>query len=105
MKIGKLLGAVGNMGQIMEGIKNKVFKNEDIEEVAGERWKHCLSCPHLDRLGTKCAMIGTQPCCGDCGCSLGLKLRALSSECPQKKWGKIMDAAMENKLKKDLKDE
>jgi hypothetical protein len=92
MKIGKLLGAVGNMGQIMEGIKNKVFKNEDIEEVAAERWKHC-------------AMIGTQPCCGDCGCSLGLKLRALSSECPQKKWGKIMDAAMENKLKKDLKDE
>jgi hypothetical protein len=29
---------------------------------------------------------GTQPCCSKCGCSLSLKLRSLSSECPVGKW-------------------
>ena len=44
MKIGKLLNAVGNIGQIAEGIKNKVFKKDDVEQVAAERWKECLNC-------------------------------------------------------------
>ena len=105
MKINKIIGALGNIGEIAEGIKNKVFKNEDVEEIARARWIECSTCEHLDDKGDKCAVKATKPCCGKCGCSLGLKLRALSSECPQKKWGKIMDAAMENKLKKDLKDE
>lgn len=33
---------------------------------------------------------GTQPCCGECGCSLSLKLRSMDSECPHPdgpKWG------------------
>lgn len=25
---------------------------------------------------------GTQPCCSQCGCSLGFKLRAMETECP-----------------------
>ena len=29
---------------------------------------------------------GTQPCCGECGCSLDFKTRALSTECPLGEW-------------------
>ena len=85
MRINKLIGALGNVRQIAEGIKNKVFKNEDVEAVAKLRWQHCSVCPALDTKGNKCAMPKTQPCCADCGCSLGFKLRSLSTECPQKK--------------------
>ena len=46
MKINKIIGALGNMSQIMEGVKNKVFKNEDVEEIARLRWIDCAACPH-----------------------------------------------------------
>ena len=44
----------------------------------------------MDKTGSNCALPGTQPCCSKCGCSLGLKLRALDSTCPHQdgpKWG------------------
>jgi hypothetical protein len=103
MRINKLLGALGNAKQIAEGIKNKIFKNEDVEAVAKIRWQHCTLCPALDSKGAKCAMNGTQPCCADCGCSLGFKLRALSSSCPRGKWKPIMDKKNEDELKKQIK--
>ena len=102
MRIGKLLNAIGKVDQIAEGIKNKIFKKEDVEQVAALRWKACLQCPALDRVGAKCAMPGTQPCCSDCGCSLGLKLRALSSSCPQGKWPAVMSGEQEKDLKKSI---
>jgi len=104
MRINKLIGALGNIRQIAEGIKNKVFKNDDVEAVAKLRWQHCSVCPALDTKGNKCAMKGTQPCCADCGCSLGFKLRSLSTECPQKKWKAVMDKNTEMELKKSIKD-
>jgi len=27
-------------------------------------------------------VVGTQPCCGICGCSLSMKLRSMDSQCP-----------------------
>lgn len=36
----------------------------------------------LDTVGAKCMVPGSQPCCGECGCSLSLKLRSLESSCP-----------------------
>jgi hypothetical protein len=72
--------------QIIEGIANKLFKKEHVEALAKERMDVCNSCPKLDVLGENCYVIGTHPCCGVCGCSLTLKLRALSDECPEKKW-------------------
>jgi hypothetical protein len=44
--------------------------------------KICSTCPELDPQGSKCVITGTQPCCGVCGCSLGMKLRSMDSECP-----------------------
>jgi hypothetical protein len=105
MKINKLISALGNVKQIAEGVKNKIFKNEDVEAIARLRWQKCIMCPSLDDDGSKCAVNGTQPCCADCGCSLGLKLRALSSDCPKGKWKAVMDPASEKMLKQQIKKE
>ena len=39
MRINKLLAAFGNLDQIAEGIKNRVFKKADVEAVAKLRWQ------------------------------------------------------------------
>ena len=102
MKISKLLSAIGNARQIAEGVKNKIFKKDDVEAVAKLRWMECKVCPLLDKKGKTCAVSGTHPCCSDCGCSLSLKLRALSSSCPKGRWGAIMPGKIENILKNQI---
>ncbi len=87
-----------NRKQILEGIKNKIFKQEHVEAEAELRWKICAECNSLDREGSKCMVSGTQPCCAQCGCSLGFKLRSLSSSCPLGKWHSIMSEEEEDKL-------
>jgi len=102
MRINKLLAAFGNLDQIAEGIKNRVFKKADVEAIAKLRWQECKICPLLDREGGSCAVNGTQPCCSECGCSIALKTRALSADCPVGRWKSIMPEEMENQLKKQL---
>lgn len=72
--------------KILEGIINNVFKKADVEHIAAERMAICDTCPDIDREGTKCMVPGTGPCCGVCGCSLGLKTRALSAACDNGRW-------------------
>ena len=72
--------------KILEGIINNVFRKADVEHIAAERMSICETCPQIDREGTKCVVPGTGPCCGVCGCSLGLKTRALSAACDNGKW-------------------
>jgi hypothetical protein len=103
MRINKIIGAFGNIKQIAEGVKNKIFKKADVEQIADIRWLECSICPALDVVGKTCAVPNTQPCCSDCGCSLGLKLRALSSSCPKGKWPAIVDAKSEQLIKKQIK--
>jgi len=102
MRINKLLGALGNLDKIAEGIKNKIFKRDDVEAIAKMRYMECKSCPFLDKEGSSCAMTGTQPCCADCGCSIALKIRAMSADCPKGRWKAIMPEEMENELKKQI---
>lgn len=73
-------------GKILEGIKNNIFRNADVENIAAERMSICETCPDLDTRGNSCIVPGTQPCCSLCGCSLGLKTRALSAACDGHKW-------------------
>tara|TARA_R110000824_G_scaffold66344_3_gene172247 strand:+ start:4653 stop:5072 length:420 start_codon:yes stop_codon:yes gene_type:complete len=102
MRINKLLGALGNLNKIAEGIKNKIFKNDDVEAIAKLRWMECKLCPLLDKEGSSCAVPGTKPCCSDCGCSISLKIRSMSSDCPKGRWDAVMPPEMEDKLKKQL---
>lgn len=77
-------------GKILEGIKNKIFKNTDVEHIAAERMSICEACPDLDTEGSKCMVPGTGPCCSLCGCSMSLKTRALSAGCDAGKWEAIL---------------
>ena len=79
--VSKIKQIWSNRKQIREGIANKLFKKEHVEEVAANREAICKACPSFDPEGSKCLVPGTQPCCGECGCSLELKLRSLSSAC------------------------
>tara|TARA_R110001592_G_scaffold354234_2_gene653753 strand:+ start:488 stop:802 length:315 start_codon:yes stop_codon:yes gene_type:complete len=79
-----------NKGQIIEGVKNNIFKKEHIEDIAEKRLAICEVCSLFDKKGDSCLVPGTQPCCGSCGCSMDLKLRALSSECPEGKWNAVL---------------
>ena len=73
-------------GKILEGIRNNIFRNADVEHIAAERMSICETCPSMDTTGKTCMVPGTQPCCGLCGCSLALKTRALSAACDAGKW-------------------
>ena len=87
-----------NRKGIVEGIKNSVIRDELVEDIARMRHDICDECEHLDTKGKKCALKGTQPCCADCGCSLGFKTRSLSSSCPKGKWQAIVTEEEEDKL-------
>jgi hypothetical protein len=93
-------------GQILEGITNSIFKKEDVEEIAQQRMQICNECDLLDVQGEGCMVPGTAPCCnekkGGCGCSLSLKTRALSSDCPLGKWEAILTEEEEDKLNQKL---
>ena len=105
MKFNKIIGAFGNMDQILEGVKNKVFKKQHIEDIADIRWMECAQCPELDTTGNKCAVSATKPCCGACGCSIGLKIRALSASCPMGKWKSITNNHSEKLIKKQIEED
>jgi hypothetical protein len=94
-----------NRHKILEGIKNNVFKKEHVEIEAALRWDICKDCEFLDTKGSKCGVIGTQPCCADCGCSLALKMRSLASECPKKKWSAYLTEDEEVKLIEQLEED
>jgi hypothetical protein len=92
-----------NKGKILEGIKNNIFKTEHVEDIFKQRQAVCNVCVMKDEIGDKCAIPGTQPCCGACGCSLKFKLRSLSSECPRGHWKAEMTQKEEDLLNETLK--
>lgn len=87
-----------NRKQIMEGIKNSIVLNKFVEEVAEKRLNVCNTCVRKDNTGEHCLVKGTQPCCNLCGCSLSLKVRSLSSNCPDMRWKAVISEEDENKL-------
>ncbi len=105
MGLSKYLKAFKNSKEILEGIKNNIFKQEHIEAEAEARFDICKQCTALDREGLHCLMSGTEPCCAECGCSLELKTRSLSSECPRGKWPAIMTEDEEDLLIEKLDDD
>lgn len=86
-----------NRKQIFEGITNAVIRDEFVEDVARVRMEICNACPTK---GDECVVIGTAPCCNECGCSLIFKTRALSTECPQGKWKALITEEEEDELEK-----
>lgn len=91
-------------GEILEGIKNNVFKQEHVESIATERYTVCQKCDRLDLEGSECLVPGTGPCCGECGCSMKLKLRSLGADCPLGKWDAILTHEENYLLQKQIQD-
>lgn len=87
-----------NKAAILEGLKNNIFKKENVEAIVKERNKICKTCDFYDEEGTMCEVPYTNPCCGSCGCSLKLKLRSLSSDCPKGKWSAVLTEDEEDGL-------
>lgn len=88
--------------KIFEGVRNNIFKKEHIEEIAFSRNEVCVKCPYIDLKGDKCAVIGTQPCCSECGCSLKLKTRSLSSACPKEFWKAVTTQEEEDLIRQSI---
>lgn len=86
-----------NRKQIFEGITNAVIRDEFVEDVAKHRYEICNACSSK---GDECVVIGTAPCCNECGCSLTFKTRSLSSECPLDKWKALTTEEHEDELDK-----
>lgn len=87
---------------IFQGIKNDMFRKKHIEKVAKKRLLICNTCEHLDKIGDKCYVPGTQPCCGLCGCKLKWKVRCLAEACDINKWPAIITYEEESSLRDRL---
>jgi hypothetical protein len=98
-----------NRKQIWEGLRNNIFKQDHIEAIYEERMDICRHCEILDTVGEGCHVQGTSPCCdknkGGCGCSLALKLRSLSSDCPFNKWKAVVTPQEEDMIKSQILNE
>jgi len=79
--MGKLFDIFQKRKQIFEGIMNTMFTSKHVEEIAAKRMEVCMTCPHIDKEGSKCFLPGSAPCCGHCGCKLAFMTRSLSSAC------------------------
>jgi hypothetical protein len=79
-----------------------MFKKEHIEEIAYYRNEICIKCPFIDLKGSNCAVVGTQPCCSECGCSLKLKTRSLSSDCPKGHWKAVTTQEEEDLIRASI---
>lgn len=106
-----LLKVWKNKGQILEGIVNKIFKQDHIEEIAKERMDICKSniCGLYDSDGSsERAIVKGQPACAGCGCSLDFKTRCLSCHCHLQDigdhplWGAVLSQAEETLLKERM---
>lgn len=91
-----------NKWLILEGMFNYYFTRKKIKRVAYWRNEICKSCPLIDLEGSKCEVPGTQPCCGDCGCSLKYKTHSMSSECPKGNWFAVMTEDEEDDMNAKL---
>ena len=85
----KLCSFINTLFSIIQGIHYYYFKSAFTENLHSSREPICQMCKSYDRLGTTCMVPGTKPCCGECGCSLELKLRSPTASCPLGKWDAI----------------
>lgn len=83
-------------------MRNNVFKSDHVEAIYNDRLSICNSCENKDNEGLKCAIPETHPCCSLCGCSLSIKLRSLSTECPANKWSAVVTQQEEDFIKHQI---
>jgi hypothetical protein len=107
-----------NVLHILEGIKNSVFVNAEVEKIATERYAICRACPAISTNQDKPEMnpnpgpyfkkIRPDEHCTHCACNIHAKIRSLHTACPIDRWpsvASIQEAAkIAAALDKDMKD-
>jgi hypothetical protein len=82
----KIANAIKNVGQIKEGLINKISGLPETES-SKERIAICNACDEIDNSGNGCAIpLPKIPCCGICGCVISVKSTVPDAECPIGKW-------------------
>lgn len=73
---------MGKINEIWGGIRNALFTDPKVEEIAEKRNAICDTCE------SKVVDSDSEAFnrCYECGCMLVLKTRSLDSECPLGKW-------------------
>lgn len=69
---------------IVEGYKNTIFKNKEIEELAKSRLQHCINCKHNKVVGIKNTKLLSY--CDLCKCVITAAIRAKDKKCKLNKW-------------------
>ena len=117
-----------NKSSILEGIKNRAFKKEDIEKLAEYRYSKCNTCiwnskhykqyedvPEVireikDRDWIESCIQPNNEKCLYCTCNVSLtdsiKLRSLSANCPlpEPAWEAIVEAELQDEIYRIAKD-
>ncbi len=74
---------------LIEGVKNKLFKNDDVERVFNERAEICAGCELIEDDFVPISDDNEKvsgKMCGSCFCSLPMLLRQNKKKCDKKKW-------------------
>lgn len=88
-----------NVLHILEGIKNSVFVNQEVEKIAAERYSICRGCPAISTNQDKPEMNPVpgkyyspkrpDEHCTHCACNIHAKIRSLHTSCPIGKWNAV----------------
>lgn len=86
-----------NIKHIIEGIKNTIFVQEEVEKIASQRMEICETCPKNSFNSKKSffdpgkyySSIRPDVHCTMCACNLHAKVRSLHTNCPIDKWGSV----------------
>jgi len=82
---------VSKLANIIDGWKNYLFENKDVEDLANERAHFCAKCPFAveglvtDLIDDDIVDIKGMVC-DKCHCPLSAKLRSVEESCPIGKW-------------------
>lgn len=68
--------AKNKLQRILEGWKNLIKTNPEVEKIANSRAIKCASCEHLNNLLF----------CKKCGCFVPAKIRSTQEKCKERKW-------------------
>lgn len=86
------MAQISKIARIIDGWRNYIFPNEDVERTAVSRASICSGCSHAVHGTYEKAMPdfsikevqGMK--CDVCGCPLSTKLRSVDEKCPKNKW-------------------
>jgi len=86
-----------NIKHILEGIKNSIFVNEEVEKIAQARHAICNACPRssanknnpMFAPGQYYSEKRPDEHCSVCACNIHAKNRSLHTACPEERWSAV----------------